>query len=127
MRYPAGAFHRPQGLGSGVKGLMASGMRLALHDGETRCQTRFASENEPARQSGAESCRHARLIALLGDMVGADCLAQFCGERVKRDEVDVEIQFRRQDPTLGLDCYQLHTRCFAVWELERTKIPAASS
>ncbi len=35
-----------------------------------------------------------------------------CIEPVKRDEVEVEIQFRRQDPTLGLECYQLHpVRC----------------
>src|SRR5437016_4625815 len=47
------------------------------HDDGTRCWTRFASENKPARQSGAVRFRHVRLIALLGDMVGADGLAQF--------------------------------------------------
>src|SRR5262245_48503817 len=70
------AFHRPQGLAPAASGPLASGLWLSLDDG-TRCQTRFASENEPARQSVAVSCRCARLIGLLGDMAGADCLAQF--------------------------------------------------
>src|SRR5207245_10533438 len=48
-----------------------------------------------------------------------------CGEPVKRDEVEVEIQFRRHDPTLVLDCYQLHPRCFAAWESQRANIVGA--
>jgi hypothetical protein len=51
------AFHRPQ-----VSGLMAAGVRLPLHDDETRCRTRFASENKPTRQSAAVSCHHVQLI-----------------------------------------------------------------
>jgi len=43
---------------------------------------------------------------------------------MKPDKVEVEIQFRRHDSTLGLDSYQLHPLCFAAWEFERTKIEA---
>jgi len=46
---------------------------------------------------------------------------------VKRDEVQVEIQFRRHDSTLGLDSYQLHPRCFKAWEFERTKVGAVEA
>jgi len=84
------------------------------------------------REKAREAIRSGKLPSRPADRIvgrhgwsGLSC--PVCGERLTRDEVDVEIQFRRQDPTLGLDCYQLHTRCFAVWELERTKIPAASS
>ena len=33
----------------------------------------------------------------------------------------MEIEYRRDDATRGLDNYHLHLRCFAAWELERTK------
>ena len=49
---------------------------------------------------------------------GAAC--PVCGRLVKREQVEVEIQFRRQE--LGWDCYHIHPRCFAAWEFERNKL-----
>jgi hypothetical protein len=46
-----------------------------------------------------------------------------CGEVVTPDLPEIEIEFNRHGPTLGLDRYHLHARCFTVWESERRKIP----
>jgi hypothetical protein len=43
-----------------------------------------------------------------------------CGETVKRDQMELEIEFRHDGATPGLDRYRLHPRCFAAWEFERT-------
>src|SRR5262249_27924516 len=48
-----------------------------------------------------------------------------CGELVKREHLEVEIQFRRQG--LGWDRYHLHPRCFAAWEFERITLYRQSS
>jgi hypothetical protein len=40
---------------------------------------------------------------------------------VTRDELEYEVQFAHDRASPGLDKYHLHLRCFAVWELERTK------
>jgi hypothetical protein len=40
---------------------------------------------------------------------------------VGRDELEFEIQFAYDGSNPGLDKYHVHIRCFAAWELERTK------
>jgi len=57
---------------------------------------------------------------------GVDC--PVCGEPVNRDQMELEIEFARHGSTPavastapGFDRYHLHLRCFAAWELERTK------
>jgi hypothetical protein len=89
-----------------------------------RDEIRLREHAREAIRSGKLPSRPADRIVRRHGWSGLSC--PVCRELVKRDEVDVEIQFRRQDPTLGLDAYQLHTRCFAAWEFERTKIPGAS-
>jgi hypothetical protein len=83
------------------------------------------------REMAREAIRSGKLPSRPADRIverhgwsGLAC--RVCGEPVKRDELVVEIQFRRQDPPLGLACYQLHQRCFAAWEFERTKVPGAT-
>jgi hypothetical protein len=51
--------------------------------------------------------------------VGAPCAV--CEKPVTRDELEYEVQFAHDGASPGLDKYHLHLRCFAVWELERTK------
>ncbi len=41
-----------------------------------------------------------------------------CGEPVTQAEIELEIEYRRNGATPGLDNYYLHIRCFAVWECE---------
>jgi hypothetical protein len=55
-----------------------------------------------------------------GQSSGGTCAV--CGDQVKRDDVEFEIEFKRRGATPGLDRYYLHQRCFAAWEFERTKV-----
>ena len=53
-----------------------------------------------------------------GPGVGASCT--ICGEPVTKDQLEFEIQFSRDGNNPGLDKFDLHIRCFAAWELERS-------
>jgi hypothetical protein len=44
-----------------------------------------------------------------------------CGQPVMSTETEYEIQFVR--PNTTPDRFSLHIRCFAAWEMERTKLP----
>jgi hypothetical protein len=52
-----------------------------------------------------------------GPGVGASCAV--CDLPVRKEDLEFEIQFARDDSNPGLDKYHLHVRCFSVWELER--------
>ena len=54
-----------------------------------------------------------------GPGVGAMCTV--CEQPVTPDQMEYEVQFARDGNNPGLDRFHLHIRCFAVWELERTK------
>ena len=54
-----------------------------------------------------------------GPGVGAPCAV--CNQPVIRDEMEFEIQFEHGGATPGLDKFHVHLRCFAAWEMERTK------
>jgi hypothetical protein len=56
-----------------------------------------------------------------GPGVGAPCAV--CGYPITREEIEYEVQFAHDGATPGLARHHLHLRCFAVWELERTKLP----
>ena len=53
---------------------------------------------------------------------GAGEVCTVCGDRITTKQMEYEVEFARADG-LGVDKYHLHLRCFAVSELERTKIP----
>jgi hypothetical protein len=54
-----------------------------------------------------------------GPGVGARCAV--CGEPVSKHEMELEIQFARDEDSPGLDKFHVHVRCFAAWEFERAK------
>jgi hypothetical protein len=56
-----------------------------------------------------------------GKGVGLPCLV--CGERIPRDQVEYELQFAHDGATPRRERFHLHLRCFAAWEMERTKPP----
>jgi len=85
-------------------------------------EIRVHEQAREAIRSGKLPSRPADRIIERHGWSGLSC--PVCREPVRRDEVDVEIHFRRYDSTLGLDSYQLHPRCFTAWEFERTKIGA---
>jgi hypothetical protein len=45
-----------------------------------------------------------------------------CGQLITRDQLELEIDVNRSGATSGTDTYHFHTRCFAAWEFERTKV-----
>jgi hypothetical protein len=45
-----------------------------------------------------------------------------CGGPIPRSDTDYELEFNRHGVVPGFDRYYLHYRCFAAWELERTKV-----
>jgi hypothetical protein len=55
-----------------------------------------------------------------GNGVGAPCAV--CRTPIAPDQVEYEIQFAHDAPSPGLDKYFFHIRCFAAWEMERTKL-----
>jgi hypothetical protein len=54
-----------------------------------------------------------------GPGVGAQCA--ICELPVTPDEMEFEIQLSRDGDNPGLDKFHVHIRCFAAWELERSK------
>jgi hypothetical protein len=56
-----------------------------------------------------------------GPGVGVPCAV--CARPVTSEEIEYEVQFAHDGANPGLARFHLHLRCFAVWELERTKVP----
>ena len=54
---------------------------------------------------------------------GVGALCTICAQPITPEEIEYEVQFAHDGATPRLDKFHLHLRCFAVWELERTKFP----
>jgi hypothetical protein len=54
-----------------------------------------------------------------GTGVGIACT--ICGQPVTVSQMEYELQFAHDGASPGLDRFHLHLRCFAAWEMERTK------
>ena len=54
--------------------------------------------------------------------MGIDVPCAICGELIGPDQATYELQFRREGKADALDRFHLHLRCFAAWEMERTKL-----
>ncbi len=82
------------------------------------------------REKAREAIRSRKLPIAKPDRTfgghGTAATCAICGDAVKRDEVEIEIEFNRHGVTPGLDRYHLHQRCFAAWEFERTKVTGTS-
>jgi hypothetical protein len=82
-------------------------------------------EDEAAlREKARAAIRSGKLPALRrpdrawsGHGVGAPCAV--CQLPIQRYDLEFEIQFEHDGAPPELDRFQLHLRCFAVWELER--------
>ena len=53
--------------------------------------------------------------------MGIDAPCAMCGERIRPDQVEYELQFAHDGVTPGVDLFHLHLRRLAAWEMERTK------
>jgi hypothetical protein len=75
------------------------------------------------RAKAGEAIRIGKLPSRLPDRtwvgpgIGTPCA--ICSEAVKRDHMEVDIQFKYGGPIPGLERFHAHVRCFAAWELER--------
>ena len=58
-----------------------------------------------------------------GRGVGADCA--ICQVAIPKTEVELEMEFQT-DADGGVDTFHAHFRCFAAWELERTRLTVAA-
>jgi hypothetical protein len=78
------------------------------------------------REQAREAIRSRRLPITKPDRTfggqGSDVTCAVCGNSVKREDLELEIEFNRHGVTPDLDRYHLHVRCYAAWEFERTKV-----
>ena len=51
-----------------------------------------------------------------GPGTGKNCVV--CGELITLTQMEIEFEFKRQSPALGLDTYRAHPRCLSALELE---------
>jgi hypothetical protein len=84
--------------------------------------------DEPILQDKAREAIRARKLpsrrpdrTSSGPGVGQPCA--ICGEPIKRDQVELEIQFTRNGQLQHVESHHVHLHCLAAWEceLERTK------
>ena len=54
-----------------------------------------------------------------GSGVGVRCTV--CSQPIPPTQMEYELQFAHDGGTPSLDRFHLHLRCFAAWEMERTK------
>ncbi len=52
---------------------------------------------------------------------GVDIACTICGNTITRSQMEYELQFSHDGANPGLDRFHMHLRCFAAWEMERTK------
>jgi hypothetical protein len=53
---------------------------------------------------------------------GVDVPCSVCAAPVTPAQVEYELQFSHDGAAPRLDRFHLHLRCFAAWEMERTKV-----
>ena len=91
----------------------------ALHD---RSETGNMNDERALHKKAREAIQSGRLPAMKpsrtwgGPGSGTPC--SVCGEPVTQAQMELEIEYRRNGATPGLDNHYLHIRCFAVWECE---------
>ena len=51
--------------------------------------------------------------------IGVSC--NICGRPVASDENELQLQFVRDTDSLSIVIFHLHPRCYAAWELERSR------
>jgi hypothetical protein len=87
----------------------------------------IATPDEPRlREKAREAVRAGKLPVRPADRTfgaaGSGQPCAVCGEVIRRDQAEIEIEFERPGGEFGIDRFRLHPRCFAAWEFERTKV-----
>lgn len=101
---------------------------LALPD-TTATEVAFPADADPGdgglRALGIVGLPARRPDSIWGGPGGGACCT-ICGAQLSDDEMELEIEFAREDG-FGADRYHVHVSCFAAWEAELRKAEAASS
>jgi hypothetical protein len=74
------------------------------------------------REKALEAIRGERLPTRKPDRtlggLGTGRTCASCGELLTPTQMEIELEFKRQDSTPAFDTYHMHPRCFAAWEFE---------
>jgi hypothetical protein len=54
--------------------------------------------------------------------VGMGMPCTVCGKPIPAEQIEYELDFSHDGAAPGLDRFHLHLRCFAAWEMDRTKV-----
>jgi hypothetical protein len=86
-------------------------------------ETGTAHHDESAlRQKAREAFDGGRLPRRRPDRMyggpGSGVACAVCGVIITRDDMGLEIEFDRHGTPPGVDCYHVHPRCLAAWEVE---------
>ena len=52
---------------------------------------------------------------------GVKATCTICNLPVTKDQLEMQVEFARDEEPYGLDRFHVHIRCFAAWEFERNK------
>jgi len=116
------------------KGFLLRSKDPVIRSRITRCarprSTSRNVRNMPATPSLRDKARDAirngklpaqRAIRTLGG-TGTGEICPVCEERIRHDQMELELEFTKPAAAGGSDRYHLHPRCCAAWESERVRI-----
>lgn len=79
-----------------------------------------ANEENILRERAREAIRSGKLPARRPDRTlggpGSQVHCAVCGELILRNQLELELEFKRHGVNPGLDSYHIHPRCFAAWQ-----------
>lgn len=102
-------------------------LRNSENPGRHRCRLMRTMDDEISLRERARTAIQAGKLpdclphrTWAGKGAGATC--SVCGEQVRAEEIEYELEFARLEaPTGGVGNYRLHVRCFAAWEFEQQR------
>jgi hypothetical protein len=82
-------------------------------------------DDSALREKAREAIRNGKLPARSPNRImgGPGCgeACAICGETLRRNQMELEAEFRAEGEVPELHKYHLHPRCFAAWEYERAQ------
>jgi len=79
-----------------------------------------ANEENILRERAREAIRSGKLPARKPDRTlggsGSQVDCAVCGELILRNQLELELEFKRHGVNPGLDSYHIHPRCLAAWQ-----------
>ena len=108
-------------------GLLAFGMTTTPTPESKPCPTRLPCARKPdetaVRAKAREAIRTGKMPSRRRDRTwggpGVGVICTVCGEAVRKDQLEMQVEFSHDGSTPRLASYHIHLHCFAAWELER--------